>query len=123
MDPFLPPWAYPLLHASKLLSVMLLFSGTVGVFLTSSFADRQRAAFWLAGPGFGLSWLIGFVLAWARNTSTLSPWILASIALSLWSMNVVLYVAGKDGRRNGTTALLAIVPLVLVLVLMVYRPG
>lgn len=122
MELIFPLWSYPLLHLAKLLSVIVLFAGTIGVFLSSSFEDRQRAAFWLAGPGFGLSWSLGFVLALARQVSALSGWIAASMALSLLSINVVLYVAGRDGRRSGTTAALAIVPLVLVVVLMVYKP-
>jgi hypothetical protein len=122
MELTFPLWSYPLLHLGKLLSVMLLSAGTIGVFVTSSFEDRQRAAFWLAGPGFGLAWALGFVLALARGVSTLSGWIVASMALSLLSINVVLFVAGRDGRRSGTTAALAIIPLVLVVVLMVYKP-
>ncbi|GAB4213604.1 MAG: hypothetical protein OHK0013_37620 [Sandaracinaceae bacterium] len=123
MELVFPPWSYPLLELGKLLSVVTLWAGTVGVFLTTSFEDRQRAAFWLAGPGFGLSWAFGFALALARNVSTLSPWIVGSIALSLVSINVVLYVAGKEGRRTHTAAALAIVPLVGTMALMVYRPG
>lgn len=119
----LPLWAFPLLRFVKLLAVMGLFAGTAGVFLSRHHADAERAAFAVAGPSFGVVWVVGFVLAWARGISTLTPWIVGAIALSLVSINAVLYVAGKDGRRSGTTALVAIVPLVVSLALMVWQPS
>jgi hypothetical protein len=122
MVPMLPAWAHQWLEITKLLSVAALFSGTLGAFLPESLADRQRAAYWLAGPGFGATWIAGFVLAWARSVSTLSWWIVLSMALSIVSINAVLYATAKDGRRSGTTALVAIVPLVLCVILMVLRP-
>ena len=122
MEAILPAWAHQWLEIAKLLAVSLLFAGTAGAFLPEALADRQRAAYVLAGPGFGLTWVLGFVLAWARNVSTLSWWIVASIALSLVSVNVVLWATAKDGRRSGTAAVLAIVPLVLCVILMVLRP-
>jgi hypothetical protein len=121
MVPMLPAWAHQWLEIAKLLSVAALFSGTLGAFLPEALADRQRAAYWLAGPGFGATWIFGFVLAWARSVSTLSWWIVLSMALSIVSINAVLYGTAKDGRRSGTTALVAIVPLVLCVILMVLR--
>lgn len=44
------------------------------------------------------------------------------MALSIVSINAVLYGTAKDGRRSGATALMAIVPLVLCVILMVLRP-
>jgi amino acid transporter len=122
MVPMLPAWAHQWLEIAKLLSVAVLFSGTLGAFLPQALADRQRAAYWLAGPGFGATWIVGFVLAWARGVSTLSWWIVLSMALSILSINAVLYGTAKDGRRSGTIALVAIVPLVLCVILMVLRP-
>jgi hypothetical protein len=121
MAPMLPAWAHAWLEIAKLLAVGVLFSGTLGAFLPQALADRQRAAYWLAGPGFGATWASGFLLAWARNVSTLSWWILVAMALSIVSINGVLYATAKDGRRSGTTAVIAIVPLVLCVVVMVLR--
>ncbi|MBX7194957.1 MAG: hypothetical protein K1X94_23085 [Sandaracinaceae bacterium] len=122
MDPSLPAWAQQWLEIAKLLGVATLFAGTLGAFVPEPLSDRQRAAYWLAGPAFGATWIVGFVLAWARSISTLSWWIVASMALSIVSINVVLFATAKDGRRSGTTALLAIAPLVLCVILMVLRP-
>ncbi len=123
MDPSLPIWAFPLLQTLKLLAVIGLFVGTAGVFMTRDYDTQQRAAFALAGPCFGVTWLLGFVLAWARNISALTPWIVSVMVLSIVSMNAVLYVAGRPGRANRTTATVALLPLVVCVVLMIYRPG
>lgn len=123
MDPSLPLWAFPLLQTLKLLAVIGLFVGTAGVFMTGEHHAQQRAAFALAGPSFGITWLLGFVLTWARNISALTPWIVGAMLLSIVSINAVLYVAGRPGRANRTTATMALLPLALCVVLMVYRPG
>lgn len=107
----------------KLLAVIGLFVGTAGVFFTEEHRRQQHAAFALAGPSFGITWVVGFVLAWARNISALTPWIVGAMLLSILSMNAVLYAAGKPGRVNKTTTALAIGPLILSVVLMVTRPG
>jgi len=107
----------------KLLAVIGLFVGTSGVFFADDHQRQQRAAFWLAGPSLGVTWVLGFVLAWARNISTLTPWIVGAMLLSLISINAVLYTAGKPGRVTKTTTLVAIVPLILSVALMIYRPG
>ncbi len=122
MEPALPAWGHQWLEIAKLLAVAGYFAGTIGAFLPERLEDRQRAAYALAGPGFGLTWFVGFILAWARSVSALSIWIVLSMALSIVSINVVLYATAKDGRRSGTTALLAIVPLMVCVVLMVLRP-
>lgn len=122
MEPALPAWAHQWLEIAKLLAVVTYFTGTVGAFLPERLEDRQRAAYALAGPGFGLTWILGFVLVWARQISALSLWIMAAMALSILSINVVLFATAKDGRRSGTTASLAILPLVVCVILMVLRP-
>jgi hypothetical protein len=48
---------------------------------------------------------------------------LVGIGLSLFSLQVVLYAVGKDGRRGPIAAALAITPLVGTAALMVWRPG
>ena len=85
--------------------------------------DRRRFAYALAGPGFGACWLLGFGLAAATGQSFLSAWILGSLALSFFSLQVVLYAVGKDGRRTPLTAALILVPLIATVALMVFRVG
>lgn len=114
---------YLALRFSKLLAVMLLVSGTVGAVAAESYVDRQRFAYRMAGPGFGLTWLLGFTLVGVRDLSLLSPWMLGSMALSLLSINGVLYIAGRPARRTWTAGMVTLVPLVLTLALMVWRPS
>ncbi|MEM1416790.1 MAG: hypothetical protein AAGH15_17975 [Myxococcota bacterium] len=109
----------------KLAGVLLLAAGTLGATLPGPLplAARRRFAFVLAGPGFGLTWLAGFVLAWRLGHALLSTWVLASLGLSLLSLQGVLYVAGKEGRAGTTPLLVAWLPLFAVLALMVWRPA
>jgi hypothetical protein len=106
----------------KLLAVAMLAAGTVGAFLPRDLEDRQRAAYFVAGPGFGLSWIAGFVMVWAQQRSLFAAWILASVPISLFSLNVVLWAVGKEGRRSATAAALAIGSLALTITLMTLRP-
>ncbi len=110
------------LRLVKLLAVGALCAGTVGAFLPRALEDRQRAAYALAGPGFGLSWACGFVMVWAQQRSLLSAWLLGATVTSLFSLNVVLWSVGKDGRRGPIAAALGIGSLALTLALMVLRP-
>jgi hypothetical protein len=111
-----------LLRFVKWMAVLALVTGSVGSVLPSNLTDRRRFAFWLAGPGFGLTWLSGFALVAYTGVSALSWWILGGAALSIVSINAVLYAVGREGRRNSITALLAIAPLVVIVALMVWRP-
>ena len=114
---------YPALRFVKVLAVAMLFTGSVGAVLARDLADRRRFAFTLAGPGLGLAWAVGFGLASVTQVSLLSWWILGAFALSLFSLQVVLYAVGKEGRRTVTVAALVVLPLVATVALMVWRPG
>jgi membrane protease YdiL (CAAX protease family) len=114
---------YLALHFAKLVAVALLFTGSIGAVFAKDYADRRRFAYALAGPGFGLSWILGFVLAGTVPFSLLSTWILCGLGLSFFSLQVVLYAVGKDGRRTPLTATLILAPLVATLALMVFKPG
>jgi hypothetical protein len=106
----------------KVLSVALLFSGSIGAVLARDFKDRQRFAYAIAGPGFGLTWALGFMLAWLTGVSLMSWWIMGALALSFVSLQGVLYVAGKDGRRGAGAAIVILAPLVATVALMIWRP-
>jgi hypothetical protein len=110
------------LRFAKLLAVLALASGTIGAFVPRDLEDRQRAAYWLAGPGFLVSWLFGVLVAWQVGTSLLEPWILATLATSVLSIHVVLWSTGTEGRRTPLAATLAVLSLLASLALMVWRP-
>ncbi|MFO0681292.1 MAG: hypothetical protein U0234_04535 [Sandaracinus sp.] len=110
------------LRLVKLLGVSALAAGTIGAFLPRDYDDRQRAAYALAGPGFGVCWIAGFLMVWAQARSLLSLWLLGAMGISLFSLNVVLWAVGKDGRRGPRAAALAIGSLAATIALMVLRP-
>lgn len=106
----------------KVLSVAALFTGTIGALLPVALEDRRRFAYALAGPGFGVTWACGFGLAAYEEIQLVSSWILGAMALSAFSLQVVLYAVGKDGRRTVGTAVAALLPLVATVALMIWRP-
>lgn len=110
------------LRLVKLLAVLMLSAGTIGAFLPKDLEDRQRAAYGLMGPGFGIAWFCGFLMIWAQQRTLLSTWVIGGAVISLFSLNVVLWSVGKDGRRSATAAALAIGSLAATVTLMVLRP-
>lgn len=110
------------LRFAKLLGVLVLAAGTIAaVFPGVAGAARKRFAYLVAGPGFGITWLAGLLLVHWRGHSMLSIWVVGSLAGSLISLQGVLYAAGRE-RTSLTIAAVALLPLVLVLALMVWRP-
>ena len=112
---------YELLKVLKLLGVAALFTGSIGAVLPRSLDDRRRFAYWIAGPGFGITWLAGFALALMQAASLVSWWVLTAIALSLFSLQVVLFSVGVEGRRTRLVASLIVLPLVACVAVMVMR--
>jgi hypothetical protein len=110
------------LRFAKLLGVLVLATGTVAaVFPGLEGKVRKRFAYLVAGPGFGVTWIAGLLLVHWRGHSMLSTWVVGSLAGSLISLQGVLYAAGRE-RTSLTVASVALVPLVIVLALMVWRP-
>ena len=110
------------LRFAKLLAVGALFAGTLGAFLPASLEDRQRAAYAVAGPAFGATWVLGFVTAFASGVSLLAPWIVGAVALSMLSIHLVLWTAGKEGRRSPRAGAVALLALAGCVALMVWKP-
>jgi hypothetical protein len=113
---------YVFLRLIKVLAVAMVFTGTVGALLPRDLEDRRRFAYFIAGPGYGLAWLTGFVLAWTLEIPVLVFWVLTALALSMFSLQVVLFSVGREGRRGPVTAALALLPLVATVALMLWRP-
>lgn len=105
----------------KLVGVLALAAGTLGAFVPTSLEDRQRFAYAVAGPAFGVTWTLGFVMAWGAGVSLLSSWILIAATASMISINVVLWAVGKDGRRGAKSAMLASTFLLVALASMVWK--
>ena len=107
----------------KLLAVAATLAGAAGAFLPAAHADRRRAALALFAPGLGATWTLGFLLAQLEDVSLFSTWVVAAMALSFASLQVILFSVARDGRRTSVTATLALAPLVATIALMVWRPS
>ena len=110
-----------LVRLAKLLAVAALFGGAVATVLPSAQEDRRRAAYLVYGPAFGAVWVFGFLLVALSERSFFEPFILAGMGLSLVSLQGVLYIAGRPGRRTLLASTVALLPLVIALVWMVLR--
>lgn len=113
------------LRLVKFIGIGLLFAGTVSVVLPFEMplATRRKLAFSLVAPGFFVTWGAGLALAGLAGHSLLSSWILGSFALSILSVQGVIYAAAREGRAGIGASLVALLPLLGTLVLMVWRPA
>ena len=113
------------LRLLKLLGVGLLFAGTLSVVLPFDMPllTRRKLAFGIAVPGLFVSWGAGLAIAMLAGHSLLSTWILGSFALSILSVQGVMYAAAREGRAGLGASVVAIVPLILTVALMVWRPA
>jgi hypothetical protein len=112
----------PWFKVFKILAVAGLFTGAIGACITKAARERSIFAYYIYGPSFALAWAMGLFLTFAEGIELFSWWLLGSIALSLLSLNAVLYVAGKDDRATRISVPLAIAPLVISVVLMITKP-
>lgn len=112
---------YRVLLVLKLVSVLAYAGGVVGAFAPSALQDRKRAAHGIAGPSLLAVWVFGYLLAEATNVSLMELWILGGFALSTASQGVISRAVALDLRGWGAFCAAAL-PLLLVLVLMVFRP-
>ena len=110
-----------LVKFAKVCAASLYVTGSVGAVFAKSYEERKRFAYFLAGPGFALSWAFGILLTWQSGVELLSLWILGTAACSLLSLNGVLYIAGADGRRTKGSGLFVLMPLLLCLFFMVTK--
>ena len=106
----------------KLLGVAALVGGALGLLAIRSHDDRRRLAFGLIAPGFGVTWTAGFLLAAQLDVSLLATWVMAAMALSLLALLLVLFSVSKPERDRPRANLLSLLPLLLALFFMLWRP-
>lgn len=111
-----------LLKIGKLLGVAAFFAGAIGATYCQSYADRQRFAYRLAAPGFFAVWVFGVAMSQFSHISLASTWLMGGAAMSLVTINAVLYATGREERATRGARIAALAPLVIALVLMVWRP-
>jgi hypothetical protein len=110
------------LRFAKLCFAALFASGVIGTLVSDDAATRRRSAYLLAGPGFGGSWALGFVLTPLSGASYLAPFVLAGMLTSMVALHIALYRAGKPGRGGRTSVLVGALALLATFALMTFRP-
>ncbi|MDB4973864.1 MAG: hypothetical protein JWN48_2205 [Myxococcaceae bacterium] len=105
----------------KLTGVLAFAGGFAAAFLASGLPERRRAVHGLASPALLLVWLTGYFLTTELQIPLTELWILGALVLSLVSMLALVHSVSRD-RRTRPVFLVAAIPLLLVLVLMVFRP-
>lgn len=112
-----------LLRLGKLLAVALFTAGSLACLLPSLTLEQRRVfAYRWAGAGFGLTFILGVLLAASAGHSLLAPFVLGGMATSIVAINGVLYVAGAEGRSTPASRGLVVCALLLAYALMVIRP-
>jgi hypothetical protein len=111
------------LRFAKFVGILAFGMGIAGALMGGSAAQRQRAAYWLATPGFLLTALAGFGMTKATGASLGAPWIAGSLLLSLVALDLTVRSV-EPGRPRSLARVVAIMgALVIILALMVWRPG
>lgn len=111
------------LRFAKFVGMLAFGMGIGGALLGGTGPQRQRAAYWLATPGFLLTALAGFGLVKASGASLGAPWIAGSLLLSLLALDLTIRSV-EPGRPLSVARVVGIVgALVAVMALMVWRPG
>lgn len=111
------------LRFTKFVGMLVFSMGIGGALLGSTGAQRQRAAYWLATPGFLLTALAGFGMVKATGASLGTPWISGSLLLSLVALELTVRSVEPGRPRSLAHGVGILVALVAVVALMVWRPG
>lgn len=111
------------LRLIKWLALFLLASGTVGAFRGGDLLQRQKAAYWLATPGFIFTWVAGYLMAETVHTSLGSPWISTSMLLSLLSLAVTVWSVERSRANRWIAAVIALGALAGSTAAMTYKIG
>ena len=107
----------------KWIALFLLVSGTLSAFTSSRLEDRQRAAYWMATPGFVLTWVFGYRAAEKMGISLGSPWISVTMLSSLSALAVTVWSVERDRAMRWIPAVVAIGALAIGTGAMTYKIG
>ncbi len=112
---------YRLLLVVKFAAVMAYAGGFVSAFVASGIEERRRAVHGIASPALLVVWMAGYGLTTVLHVSMLELWILGGLVLSLASLLALVYSVSR-AEVSKASFCVAGGPLVLVLVLMAFRP-
>ena len=111
------------LRLAKFVGV-IAFSMGIGLALAPGHERvRQRAAHWLATPGFVLTWVSGWGMARVHSISLGAAWISISMVASLIALSETVRAVEPGRERSRWRTGLILVALLAALVPMVVRYG
>jgi hypothetical protein len=84
---------------------------------------RRRAAYWLATPGFIVTWIAGWGMAHTRAISLGKPWISVSMLASIVALHELLRDVEPGRPRSTARTVVILVALFFSLASMVIRFG
>jgi hypothetical protein len=113
--------SYRILLLLKFVGVLLYAGGLVASLVASELAERKRAVHAIASPALLLVWVAGYLLSTQLQVPLTELWLLGGLVLSLVSQTALVYSVSRPLPLM-RAAVLAGLPLVLVLILMVFRP-
>lgn len=107
----------------KIVGTMCFAAGVLSALFPMAHKARARLIYLLGGLGFLISWGVGFVYAPLIGYPLTQTWILASMGTSIFTLNVLLYLAGKESRYGPKPCVFAALGLLATIALMVWRPS
>jgi hypothetical protein len=111
---------YRLLLLVKLVAVLAYAGGLGAGLLAGALRERRRAVHRVASPALAVIWLTGYALSERLRVGLGELWVVGGLGISFISLASL--VASLHVARRRWVGALAVVALVVVLSLMVFRP-
>lgn len=111
------------LRLAKFLGVIAFAMGIALALGNGPARARQRAAYWIATPGFVVTWIAGWGMAKMYAISLGAPWISVSMVASLIALHEAVRAVEPGRERSPWRVALTIIALVVAVASMVIRYG
>jgi hypothetical protein len=105
----------------KYVGVLAFAMGIAGALLPNEQRIRQRAALWIAAPGFVLTWIAGYGMTRQLGVSLGEPWVSISMVASMAALHETLRATEPGRTPSRLHAALVIGLLLISLTSMVVR--
>ncbi len=113
---------YPLVHYVQYLGIFLFAGGAIGAIAASDLTIRQRAAYFVAAPGFMMAWGGGHIATDYLEHELFSPWHVAAFLCLVASMNLVHWSVAAEGRKSPVISVLIVATFLGAVALGIFKP-
>jgi FtsH-binding integral membrane protein len=111
------------LRFAKFVGMLALAMGAAIGLAPGAEQDRQRAVYWLATPGFLITWIAGWGMAKHTAVSLGAPWISVSMLASLVAMHELIRDVEPGRPRSKLRVAVVVLGLLVSVAVMVFRHG